>query len=358
MKHELLAVLAEPGTGAPLELHATETRDGGVWEGTLRPVGGSGRDYPIRAGIPRFVPHDGYTGSFGLQWNLFSTVQLDGANGASYSRRRFESETRWSRDDLQGKWVLDGGCGCGRFAEIAAGLGARVIAMDYSTAVDAAARNLAAHPDVHLIQGNLLEPPIRAGSLDFAYCIGVLQHTPDPREALRQTTRLLAPGGRFAYTIYARRWYTKLNAKYLLRPITKRMPPTLLLRMVRGVMPVLFPVTEVLFRIPRLGKVAKFTIPVANYVEKSEFTRAQRYLEAELDTFDMLSPAFDSPMTWSEVLDVLTGIGVDEVRFLEKVPVNVVGSVPGRPHGRDTGRREVDPDRLGQDEARAETVRF
>jgi SAM-dependent methyltransferase/uncharacterized protein YbaR (Trm112 family) len=359
MKQELLAVLAEPGTGAPLELQATETRDGDVWEGTLRPVGpGSVREYPIRAGIPRFVPHDGYTGSFGLQWNLFATVQLDSANGASYSRRRFESETRWSRDDLQGQWVLDGGCGCGRFAEIAAGLGARVIAIDYSTAVDAAARNLAAHPNVHLIQGNLLEPPIRAASLDFAYCIGVLQHTPDPCEALRQMTLLLAPAGRFAYTIYARRWYTRLNAKYLLRPITKRMPPAVLLRMVRGAMPVLFPVTEVLFRIPCLGKVVRFVIPVANYVEKSELTRAQRYIEAELDTFDMLSPAFDRPMTWSEVMDVLAGIGVDSVRFLEKVPINVVGSVPGRAHGREAGHREVDPDGLGQGEARVETVRL
>jgi SAM-dependent methyltransferase len=357
MRQELLTVLAEPGTGAPLELHATQTRDGDVLEGTLRPVGGSVREYPIRDGIPRFVPHDGYTESFGLQWNLFSTVQLDSANGASYSRRRFESETLWSRDDLRGKWVLDGGCGCGRFAEIAAESGARVIAMDYSTAVDAATRNLAARPNVHYVQGDLLRPPIRAGSLDFAYSIGVLQHTPDPREALRQTTRLLAPGGRFAYSIYARRWYTKLNAKYLVRHLTKRMPPGALLRVVRGVMPVMFPVTEVLFRVPVLGKVAKFVIPIANYVEKSEFTRSQRYMEAELDTFDMLSPAFDSPMTWSEVLGVFAEMGVDDVRFLKRVPVNVVGSVPGRSQGHATPRHETGPDRHARDEAGAEAVR-
>jgi SAM-dependent methyltransferase len=327
MKRELLDVLAEPGTGAVLELEATEVRDGEIWEGTLRPVGG-GRAYPIRAGIPRFVPHDGYTDSFGLQWNRYATVQLDSANGARYSRRRFEAETRWTREDVEGRWVLDGGCGCGRFAEVAAELGARVIALDYSRAVDAAAGNLAHWPNVHCVQGDLLRPPIRPGAMGGAYSIGVLQHTPDPAAALRSVLGLLAPGAPFAFSIYARRWYTKLNGKYLIRPVTRQIPPAMLLRLVRGVMPVLFPVTDLLFRVPLVGKLARFAIPIANYVDKADFTRAQRYREAELDTFDMLAPTFDSPMTAAEVREILAALDVEDVRFLQEVPINVVGSAP------------------------------
>ena len=135
------------------------------------------------------------------------------------------------------------------------------------------------------------------------------------------------------------------------------MPPGGLLWVVRGVMPVMFPVTEVLFRVPGLGRVARFMIPIANYVEKSEFTRSQRYMEAELDTFDMLSPAFDSPMTWSEVLGVFAEMGVDDVRFLKRVPVNVVGSVPGQSQGHATPRHEAGPDRHARDEAGAGAVR-
>lgn len=338
MKEELLEVLADPVSGAGLDLVVTETRDGEVWEGSLRPVGGDGGAvYPIRQGIPRFVPQDDYNESFGLQWNQFSTVQLDSANGARYSRRRFEAETGWTRGDLEGKWVLDGGCGCGRFAEIAAGLGARVVALDYSRAVDAAARNLAPFRDAHFVQGDLLNPPIKRGALDLAYSIGVLQHTPDPAAALRSVLGLVAPGGSFAFTIYGRRWYTRLNAKYLIRPVTRRLPPAVLLRAVRAAMPVLFPLTDVLFRTPVLGRLAQFTIPVANYIDKADFTRAQRYTEAELDTFDMLAPAFDSPMTWTEVRDQLAGLGVEEYRFLETIPVNVVGRVPGRPGARQSG---------------------
>ena len=37
----------------------------------------------------------------------------------------------------EGKWVLDAGCGMGRFAEIALKIGAQVVALDYSNAVDA-----------------------------------------------------------------------------------------------------------------------------------------------------------------------------------------------------------------------------
>ena len=54
-----------------------------------------------------------------------------------------------------------------------------------------------------------------------------------------------------------------------------------------------------------------------------------RYEEAVLDTFDMLSPAYDSPMTAGEVRDVFRRQGVGEFTFLTTVPISVVGSVSG-----------------------------
>lgn len=330
MKDEFLPLLAEPGTGLSLDLEVGERRDGEIWDGSLRPSGAPSRVYPIRDGIPRFVPSDQYTGSFGLQWNRYATVQLDSRNGTTYSRDRFLDETRWNSDSLAGRWVLDGGCGCGRFAEVAADLGANVVALDYSSAVDAARKNLGAHPNAHFVQGDLLNPPFRRNAFDFAYSIGVLQHTPDPAAALRAVIGLVGPGGAFALTIYGRRWYTPFNAKYVIRPLTRRIPPKLLLAMVRGSMPALFPITDVLYRIPGLGRLARFAIPVANYVDKTGFTRDQRYAECELDTFDMLAPRFDAPMTVNEVRDALEDAGVDPhaVTFLTEAPVNVVGRTP------------------------------
>ncbi len=330
MKEQLLDLLCEPGTGAELTLCAPTYRDGEIWEGTLRSRV-SGREYPIRGGIPRFVPASNYSDSFGLQWNRFSQVQLDSANGVPYSKRRFDAELGWTAAEIRGKWILDGGCGCGRFAEIAAQYGGNVIALDYSSAVDAAARNLRGFRNVHFVQGNLLEPPLRRGAIDVAYSIGVLQHTPDPPRALSEILELLAPGGLFGFTIYARRWYTRFNAKYAVRHLTRHLRAETVLRLVEGSMPVVFPITEVLFSIPVARGLFRWLIPVANYVEKTEFTREQRYDEAVLDTFDMLSPSFDRPMTADEVRQVFREHGVGESTFRSTVPIVVVGSKGLRP---------------------------
>jgi SAM-dependent methyltransferase len=323
MRETLLEILREPGTGAEFDLVASRGSGGRVEVGRLV-ARGSGREYAIENGIPRFAPRDNYTGSFGLQWNLFQEVQLDHENGLDHSRRRFDAEAGWTEQVLRGKWVLDAGCGAGRFAAIAAARGPNLVALDYSSAVDAAKKTLAAFDNVDIVQASLLEPPFAPSTFDYAYCIGVIQHTPDPKAVVANVAGLVKRGGEFSMTIYARRPWTKLNAKYLIRPLTKRLPPRALLRGIQSTMPVLFPLTDALFRLPVLGRVAQFTIPVANYVHLLD-DRELRYRTAVLDTFDMLAPQFDDPMTAAEVTTVLREVGTQRVEFRTRVPINVVG---------------------------------
>jgi SAM-dependent methyltransferase len=323
VRERLLERLVDPATGAALRLKDGKGRDGHIEEGRL--VSESGAEFPIVRGIPRFVSPDNYTASFGMQWNVFRDSQLDSQTGARRSMERFDAELGWSAEYLRGRAVLDAGCGAGRFAEVAAARGAELVALDYSSAIDAAAQTLARFPNVDLVQANMLEPPFRDRSFDAAYSIGVIQHTPDPARAIERVVRCVAPGGRFGLTIYGRRPWTKLNGKYLLRPITRRLPGPMLLSLIERTMPVLFPVTDVLFRVPVLGRVASFAIPVANYVDNHQFSREQRYREAVLDTFDCLSPRYDSPMTWQEVEQALGRVPATAVTFRQRVPVVVVG---------------------------------
>ncbi len=90
-------------------------------------------------------------------------------------------------------------------------------------------------------------------------------------------------------------------------------------------MPLLFPLTNVLFRIPKVGRVFRFCIPVANYVEKRDLTWRQRYQWAVLDTFDMLSPAYDRPMTEPEVVAGLASAGIGGLKRRDNRGINVVG---------------------------------
>lgn len=320
MRDDLVDILAEPLTGARLRLEGARREDGRVVEGELV-SDSTGRRYPIVRGIPRFVPVENYSASFGLQWNKFRGTQVDSLTGGSHSRARFDDETGWTEADLTGKLVLDAGCGAGRFAEIASSRGGRVVALDLSSAVEAASETLSRFPNTDVVQGSLLTPPFRAGTFDFAYCLGVAQHTPDPKGAVSTVAKMVRTGGRFAFAIYARRPWTKLNAKYLIRPVTSRLPANVLLGAIEKTMPVVFPVAERLFHLPVIGKVAQFTIPVANYGDQHGYDRAQRYEEAVLDTFDMLSPKYDDPMTWEEVERALRSIRAGSWEFKSRVPI-------------------------------------
>ena len=325
MQMKLLDVLACPKCGNALACTATES------ESTQEIVTGHldcekcGQRYPIEAGIPRFVPSDNYAASFGYQWNKFRLEQIDSNNGTRLSTDRFYSETGLTKEWLKGKWVLDSGCGAGAFLDVASQSECEIVGMDISNAVDAAKANLAGRPRVHFVQASIYEPPFRAGAFDACYCIGVIQHTPDPRGAMMALPRLLKKGGLIAVTIYERKPWTRLHSKYLLRPLAKRLDKRLLLLLIRGVMPIVFPFTEIGFRLPLAGRLLQFAIPIANYVDQPGLNLRQRYQWAVLNTFDMLSPQYDQPQTEKEAREALAAADIIELQRLPNSGLNMVG---------------------------------
>ena len=135
--------------------------------------------------------------AYGLQWNRFRIIR------AEEDRATFFNRTGLTPAILDGKLVLDAGCGMGRYLRIAAAGPVRhVIGMDLSRAV-VAARELTAHlPGVSLVRGDLLRLPFPEQSFDIIYSLGVLDHTPDPRAAFLGLARLLKPGGRIVVWVY------------------------------------------------------------------------------------------------------------------------------------------------------------
>lgn len=311
MKKELLNILCCPSCKDSLVFDREFADD--VETGTLSCLT-CRKDYLVTAGIPRFVEPDNYASSFGYQWNLFRKEQIDTHNGTTLSADRLWSETAWTKDELKEKWVLDAGCGAGRFLDAVSKSEAQIVGIDISSAIDAAKANLEGRDNVHFVQASIYDLPFRDGTFDFVYCIGVIQHTPDPPESIRSVARTATDNGKVAFTIYGREhWYTKLYSKYWLRPVTKRMKKETLLETIRFLMPVVFPVTSVLFRLPIVGPAFRFAIPVANYVHEKQLSREQRYAWAILDTFDMLSPFYDQPMTEIEVSNAMKDVGIDQI---------------------------------------------
>ena len=85
--------------------------------------------------------------------------------------------------ELKGKMALEVGCGAGRYAEIALSLGAKLVALDYSSAVDTCWQNLHSNPNLNVVQGDIYHLPFKPASFKSVYCFGVLQHTPDVGKA-------------------------------------------------------------------------------------------------------------------------------------------------------------------------------
>jgi SAM-dependent methyltransferase len=96
-----------------------------------------------------------------------------------------------------GSTIADLGCGTGWLTARLAGYAERVIAVDNSPAMlKAARRRTEEMPNVELCRGDLAALPVEDGICDAALILLVLTYVDDPPAVLRETRRILKPGGR------------------------------------------------------------------------------------------------------------------------------------------------------------------
>ncbi len=298
----LSELIGDPSSGQPLRLDAK-----GAYSSTTLVA-------PRRAGLLRFVGSDSYAGSFGKEWNWFADTQLDRPEeGQTESREMFALKTGFSPEDLQGKTVLDVGCGMGRFAEVASSWGARVVGVDLSVAAEAAQRNLGDRANTAFLQADVFDLPLRPESFDLIYSIGVLHHTPDTRAAFARLPRLLRPGGRIAIWVYTRQGRVGYLASDVYRRLTTRMREERLLRLCRGAAPL------GRFYRTRLGRYLSPLLPVSHHPDPEWRV---------LDTFDWYAPKYQWKHDWSEVEGWFEEAGLEEIRR-HQVAVSISGRRPG-----------------------------
>jgi ArsR family transcriptional regulator len=99
---------------------------------------------------------------------------------------------------LDEEWTVgDLGTGTGQLAATLAPFVRRVIAVDQSRAMLAAARQrVRNHENVELRAGDLESLPIEDGELDAAVLVLVLPYVAEPERVLAEAARVLKPGGR------------------------------------------------------------------------------------------------------------------------------------------------------------------
>jgi len=246
-----------------------------------------GAQFPVVGGLPRFVSDEGYAGSFGLQWRTFARAQLDSASGLAISRERLFRGTGWPTS-MKGEWILEAGCGMGRFTEVLLSTGAEVLSFDYSAAAEVAAENLADR-GAEICQASIFEMPYARASFDRVFCYGVIQHTPDVHLAFQKLVEMVRAGGHLAVDVYdrARLFF---NARYRVRWLTKRLPKETVTAWARRIVPLYMKLA------PPLHPWNQLLFPWKDYRGLYPgMSRADEIEWSVLDTVDMLTPEYDSP---------------------------------------------------------------
>jgi 2-polyprenyl-6-hydroxyphenyl methylase/3-demethylubiquinone-9 3-methyltransferase len=129
---------------------------------------------------------------------------------------------------LEGKRVLDVGCGGGILAEAMARLGAQVTGIDLSEKPLKVA-------ELHLLESGLSVSYEKASAedlsttqpeaFDVVTCMEMLEHVPDPASTVAACARLARPGGRVFFSTINRNpksyLFAVIGAEYLLKMLPK-----------------------------------------------------------------------------------------------------------------------------------------
>ncbi|MEE8424519.1 MAG: methyltransferase domain-containing protein [Elusimicrobiota bacterium] len=203
MKVFLLSVLACPACRGELKFDSLPDfprEHEEIEEGALK-CEKCRKGFPIVDGVPRLFaePQDRRVvrtrKSFSWEWDRYPGPRPE-------DRELFIEETQLGEGDWKGRFVLDAGCGMGRYASVALSLGAEVAAFDFSDSLLRLIPGARKNRKVHLIQGDLLAPPFKPGAFDIVYSQGVIHHTADTRRAFDSIARLVKQDGRLSVWVY------------------------------------------------------------------------------------------------------------------------------------------------------------
>jgi ubiquinone/menaquinone biosynthesis C-methylase UbiE len=106
--------------------------------------------------------------------------------------------------DLQGKNLLDAGCGTGWFSLSACRRGAEVTAVDIGPRLLAQVRRKC---NAHTLLGDVLDLQFGDGTFDVVVSSECIEHTRNPQQAVRELIRVCRPGGLIVITSNNRAWW-------------------------------------------------------------------------------------------------------------------------------------------------------
>jgi len=121
------------------------------------------------------------------------------------TKEGYPSATNMSPEEVYGKTFLNIGCGGGYEGLLFSGYGTRYIGLDFSHNAVSFTKKLVTNAgfDCVTFQAEAEALPFEDNSIEYIYSSGVLHHTPNTEQSLKEAYRVLKPGGTAMIGLYA-----------------------------------------------------------------------------------------------------------------------------------------------------------
>jgi SAM-dependent methyltransferase/uncharacterized protein YbaR (Trm112 family) len=242
MLNSFINVFIDPQTKKPLGLRILKARDNEIISGEFY---GRYNRYPIVSGIPRFITEsqdNRYPASslspdlqtvnfFGRKWKervnkeaLLNKKSFQGYKEQLMATLGCQTYSQLKNVLNSGKRILNAGCGIA-WPEIFFNFNEKNErhCIDVSSCVEVAHKVTKHFRNVVVSQASIYNLPYRDGFFDVVYCIGVIHHTRQPKEALIALAKKLAPGGILGAYIYSKKPLLRECADSEIRRLTTSM---------------------------------------------------------------------------------------------------------------------------------------
>ena len=270
------------------------------------------------SGIPRMISQsNNYADAFGLQWKIYRQTQLDSYTKTTLSLDRAHrclGEECWKLlHDRQRSDVLEVGCGAGRFTEVLLSTGAYVTSVDLSSAVEANQENFPQDQYHRILQADVLRLPFAPGQYDIVFCLGVIQHTPNPEDTIEKLYAQVKPGGWLVIDHYTYNLSHFTKSAPLFRRILRRMSAENGLKWTERLVEIFFP----LHRAARTNRIAQALLsrisPVLSYYHSFPLNDDLQRQWSLLDTHDSLTDWYKHFRTKRQIRRVLESLAAVEI---------------------------------------------
>ena len=153
--------------------------------------------------------------SFGDEWEIFNSFSEKEIDNAGHQYFDIVEKSVLNKDTV----VLDAGCGSGRWSRFIAPKVHQIEAIDPSKSIFFAKKNNIDIKNIRFTHAGIENIPFENESFDFIFCLGVLHHIPNTKEALSELFKKLKIGGSILIYLYYSLDNKSVFYNFLFKPI-------------------------------------------------------------------------------------------------------------------------------------------